>query len=365
MRVIKLQCPHCGATFKVEEGSDIAICQYCGTQVKVPHRQAKITVKRTALNKRPFFIFIAASLVIVIAATIILSSVLLSKSTDPSAYKSSGVYLVGEDLPAGEYVLYPNLKKDDGDVTPVVEVRKTKDTAVDKSDFLYRKEFYGRQYVNLNDGEYIAFEYALLYKKESVKLKPLGKDGYSSAQLKVGEDIEAGEYVIAGDAKQTQYFITGKPEAGLFSTAALNSPDMLNFDYCENRIYLKVEEGQYLTFFGGKLYKAGDVPLNIKEGIYQPAQYKVGIDIQSGKYTVSPTQNKRSQAWVCINKNAVKTGSISSWETENKYVGGETLLFIRLEDYEGDIEIDIPKSDGDLYVTFWYCTAELSSADQE
>ena len=40
---------------------------------------------------------------------------------------------MGKDLPAGEYVLYPNVKKSDGDVTPVLEVRKTKDAAVDKS----------------------------------------------------------------------------------------------------------------------------------------------------------------------------------------------------------------------------------------
>ncbi len=361
MRVVRLKCPHCGATFKVTGDSKKAVCEYCGAEVTVPRRKAKIIVKRSKVNKRAFVVFGAVAALLIIVTGIILNTVINGKRGDYMAFKTEGVYLVGKDLLAGEYVLYPNVKKSDGDVTPVLEVRKTKDAAVDKSDFLYRREFFMRQYVNLNEGEYIAFEYALLYKPENVKLKPLDEKGYFAAQLKVGTDIAAGEYVVVGENKQVQYFITSKPQAQLYGTAALNSPDMLSFDYCENRVYLKVKDGEYLSFVGGKLYKSGDAPAPLKnsDGAIMPGQYKVGTDIQSGKYLVSSAENKQSQAWVCLNKNSVGTDRVSSWESQIIAAGGETLLFLRLEDYEdGSAEIEIPESgDDELYITFWYCYA--------
>lgn len=360
MKIIKLKCPNCGATFSVAQDSQIAVCEYCGTKVAIPKKKAKVTVKRVKVNRRAFVVFGAVAALLIIVTGFVLNTLLNGKSVDPLVYKTAGVYLVGEDIPAGEYVLYPDVSKADGDVTPVLEVRKTKDAATDKDDFLYRKEFYMRQYVNLNDGEYIAFQYALLYKPENVKLKPLDEKGYSAAQLKVGVDIAAGEYVIVGENKQTQYFITSKPEAQLYGTAALNSPDMLSFDYCENRVYLKVKDGEYLTFAGGRLYKSGDAPKPVKNdgGALAPGQYKVGVDIQSGKYVVSSAENKQSQAWICLNKNSVSTDRVASWETEIISASGETLMCLFLEDFDGPVEIEIPQPSSDeLYITFRYCYA--------
>jgi len=298
--------------------------------------------------------------VFIIAAIIIVCTVGKSGDIDPRALKSDGVYLVGEDIPAGEYVLYPNVDKDDKDATPVLEVRKTRETATNKADFLYRKEFYMRQYVNLHDGEYIAFEHASLYLPEKVDLGGIDEKGFSSAQLKVGKDIAAGEYVIVGDNKQTQYYITSKPEAALYGTAALNSPDMLSFGYCENRVYLKVNDGEYLSFTGGRLYRSGEAPNPRKSenGELLAGQYKVGTDISAGRYTVSPAVNKRAQAYVCLNKNAVNTSSVPKWDEELIAQGGETLWLVRLEDYDGSVEIEIPDPGVyELYLTLWYCTA--------
>ena len=359
MKLIKMQCPNCGATFTVAEGSETAVCEYCGTTVAIPRKDAEITVvEHRKINYKAFAIFGVVAAIIIIAAIAIVLTVGKGEKTDSRAYKTEGVYLVGVDIPAGEYVLYPNVSKNDGDVTPVLEVRKTRESATNISDFLDRKEFYMRQYVNLNDGEYIAFEHALMYLPENIKLKPLDENGYSAAQLKVGVDIPAGEYVVVGQNKQVQYFRTSKPEAELYSTSALNSPDMISFGYCENRVYLQVNDGEYLTFVGGKLYKSGDAmgPSVAENGAMPAGQYKVGEDIKSGKYTVYPAENKQSQAWVCINKNSVSTGSLSDWDKEHS--GGETLLFLRLSDFDGPVDIDIPELDGgDIYVTFWYCVA--------
>lgn len=363
MKLIKMQCPNCGATFTVTEDSESAVCEYCGTTVAVPRKSADETVvhHRKKVNYKALAIFGVIAAVLIIAAIAVVLSVGKSEKTDSRAYKAAGVYLVGKDIPAGEYVLYPNVSKNDGDVTPVLEVRRTRESATNISDFLYRKEFHMRQYVNLNDGEYVAFEYALMYLPENIKLKPLDENGYSAAQLKVGADIPAGEYVIVGQNKQTQYFRTRKPEAELYSTSALNSPDMISFGYCENRVYLHVNDGEYLTFAGGRLYKVDGAPkLSVGEnGALPSGQYKVGADIKGGKYTVYPVENKESQAWVCINKNSVKTGSLSKFD-EDVIGGGETLLFVRLDEYEGAVEIDIPKSNGEnIYVTLWYCFATV------
>ena len=358
MKLIKMQCPNCGATLSVDENAEKAVCEYCGAVVPVEKQKAKVTVKHRKISRKAFVIFSVAAACLVIAAVAVVLSVTGKARVGSNVYKAAGVYLVGEDIPAGEYILYPNVKESDGDVTPVFEIRKTKDAATNSSDFICRKEFYMRQYVNLNDGEYIAFEYSLMYLPEKVKLRSLDEKGYAAAQLKVGDDIEAGEYVIVGENKQTQYFITSKPE---IKTTDLNSPDMLKFDYCENRIYLKVKDGEYLTFAGGRLYKPSDAPAlgKTESGALKPGQYKVGKDILSGNYSVVSAENRKSQAWACVNKNATNTGRVNSWEHELIAAGGETLTFLRLEDCDEPARINIPAcGDGEeLYVTFWYCFA--------
>ncbi len=360
MKLVRLQCPNCGAKIEVNENAEKAVCEYCGTVVPVEREKAKVTVKHGKFGRKAFVIFGAIAAVVIAAAVGIILSVTGRKVTAPNVYKKAGVYLVGEDIPAGEYVLYPDVRKEDGDVTPVLEVRKTKDAAADASDFLYRKEFYMRQYVNLNDGEYIAFDHALMYLPEKAALKKLDKSGYSAAQLKVGADIPAGEYVIVGEKKQTQYYITSKPEAQIASAAALNSPDMLSFGYCENRIYVKVNDGEYLTFAGGRLYKPGEAPAlsETADGKLPAGQYKVGTDIAAGRYRVYPVESKKDEAWVCLNKNAVNTGRIDPWKTDIIAAGGETLYFIRLEDHETAVDIEIPDTSDEMYITFWFGLAE-------
>ncbi|MDE5618156.1 MAG: TFIIB-type zinc ribbon-containing protein [Clostridia bacterium] len=363
MKLVKMKCPNCGSTFKVYDDAKQAECTHCGSIIEIPEKPAEVSVVRHKFNSKPLAVFCVVTAILVITAIIIVMSVI--KKTDFKAYKPAGVYLVGKDIPAGEYILYPDKNKN-SDETPVLEVRKTREPAIDQSDFLYRKEFYFRQYVNLNEGEYIAFEYAYLYLPEDVQLKPLGEGGYAAAQLKVGADIPAGEYVIVGSGKQTQYFITSKPEAKLYGTPALNSPDMLSFGYCENRIYLKVNDGEYLTFAGGRLYYCGQSPSPVlsDSGALPSGQYKVGIDIKSGKYTISAAENKLSQAWVCINKNSVDTGRIHSSIFNPSSNGAETLLYIRLEECTLPVEIEIPDpGDDELYVTFWYCYAQPNNID--
>lgn len=188
--------------------------------------------------------------------------------------------------------------------------------------------------------------------------------GYLPGQYKVDVDIPAGEYVIVGKNKQAQYFITSKPEAELYGTAALNSPDMLSFGYCENRVYLKVKNGEYLSFAGGRLYGTADAPVPEKtaDGALPPGQYKVGGDIGIGKYNIFSAENKKSQAWVCLNKNTVVTGRVDSRETDPIASGVETLLFVRMDDVAEPHEIVVPDpGDDEFYITLRYCFAAIRS----
>ena len=361
MKLIKLQCPSCGGVLEADENVEETVCSYCGTVVPVKRSKANITTQRHKLSRKALVIFGAVAAVIIIVAVSIVLSVTSGEKIDPRAYKKEGVYLVGQDIPAGEYVLYPHIKKGNTNVEPVFEVRLTRDRTENASDFLYSKEFYMRQYVNLSDGQYLAFEHALLYLPEKVKLKELDETGYSAAQLKVGADIEAGEYVIAGENKQAYYFVTSTPEAPIGTTAAINAPEMLSFGSMENRVYVRVEDGQYLTFGGGKLYRLDKSPAPIKreDGSFAPGQYKVGTDIKSGKYEIKATENNNGSVYVCINKNSVKTSSLFSSDAAS---GAETLLSRRLTDLAETVQIEIPKpQNGDsIYVTFYYCTATQS-----
>ena len=89
MKIIKLKCPNCGATFSVAQDSQIAVCEYCGTKVAIPKKKAKVTVKRVKVNRRAFVVFGAVAALLIIVTGFVLNTLLNGKSVDPLVYKTA------------------------------------------------------------------------------------------------------------------------------------------------------------------------------------------------------------------------------------------------------------------------------------
>lgn len=100
---------------------------------------------------------------------------------------------------------------------------------------------------------------------------------YGAGQMKVGVDIPAGEYAAIG---------SGYLEVAANSSGALES--IIMNDNVVNRRYITVFSGEYVKIIGGlKLVAIADAPkVEMSGGQIPEGQYKVGVDIPAGEYSV-------------------------------------------------------------------------------
>jgi hypothetical protein len=117
----------------------------------------------------------------------------------------------------------------------------------------------------------------------------------------VGGDIPAGEYVLVSDIQSEDdavntwhYQVQTKRQPASVSEVLYGNTGYF-------RTYIKVEAGQYLKFNGGpnpgqgvKLYRSEDAPEIVKnaDGSYNGGQYKVGVDIEAGAYSLMVRENQ-------------------------------------------------------------------------
>lgn len=193
-----------------------------------------------------------------------------------TVYKYDGTYEVGSDIEAGEYLLIKS------GLIGYYEVATEKNPSLDK--ILYNGS-YIRQYVKVNDGEFLKFSGGKLFKLDSApKLIKESDNGYKAGQYKVGRDIEAGEYVVTESSKTTNVYL----ELTAIPNAQIGSEQFLFNENFHNRHYVKAEDGQYLNFNAGKLYSLEEAPAVQKESDngFAAGQYKVGRDIEAGEYII-------------------------------------------------------------------------------
>lgn len=94
----------------------------------------------------------------------------------------SGTYLVGEDIPAGEYALMCNHNH-------VGQFSVNSDSNGDND--IYHAAFFGNSFITIEDGQYITIENVTAIPAENAKIDITGQ-----GMLRVGIDIPAGEYKL-------------------------------------------------------------------------------------------------------------------------------------------------------------------------
>lgn len=159
-----------------------------------------------------------------------------TEAAKETGYKS-GMYKVGQDIPAGEYKLYST-----GSFTGLSYFEIDKDSSNTLESIIANDNFYSFTYVTVSDGQYFKFTDARAVPvSEAAPSEP--EDGkYSSGMYKVGFDIPPGEYQVYPEENSTLGY--GYYEITAASTHSLD--DIVANENFESPRYITLKEGQYV-----------------------------------------------------------------------------------------------------------------------
>lgn len=196
----------------------------------------------------------------------------LAKSVKLGSVYGSGVYKVGTDIPAGEYLLVS---------TGTASFYTSTDAA--GNDRIGNGLPKPTLYATLRAGEYATFNSLKIYPIASAPKIGVNADGtFVPGQYKVGRDFPAGDYVIDYQGSTT----IGHLRVDSNSLNLTNS--IVGADLYRGRIYVTLSAGDYFTFDKGIGYPLAKAPaLDKSQPILQDGMYLVGTDIPSGTYTIA------------------------------------------------------------------------------
>ncbi len=147
------------------------------------------------------------------------------EETEITSY-SGGMYKIGTDMPAGEYLLTST-----GGYYEV-----TTDSTGSLESIVTNDNYANRAYVTVQEGQYFTFDGTAVSVNEAPAFS--ASDGiYPEGMYLVGKDIPAGEYKIS--ATGSGYYEVTSDSVGELDSIVTNE----NFD---GDVYLTISEGQYL-----------------------------------------------------------------------------------------------------------------------
>lgn len=149
----------------------------------------------------------------------------LRKETLQNNRHSAGMYKVGTDIPAGEYVLVG-----DG------YFRIDKDSSGDFSSIVANDNFSGNSIITVSAGQYLTVERAVFY---DINLNP-DVNTSGEGMFKVGLHIPAGEYKLVSTGSLSGYYAIRSDSSHSFKSIKSN-------DNFTGEKYITVKNGQYLT----------------------------------------------------------------------------------------------------------------------
>lgn len=161
----------------------------------------------------------------------------------PPVWHQSGMYKVGQDIPAGEYFL-----KRDGSITAYFAILKDSSGTLDS--IIANDNFETFRYVKLKDGEYFEIERAVFIEAENAPEYIIDEDDREEGiapegMYKIGRDLPAGEYKVICDDDMA-YIEVAKDSRHKLSSIVSN-------DNFSSSRYIKVKNGQYLTVVRGHI----------------------------------------------------------------------------------------------------------------
>ena len=150
---------------------------------------------------------------------------------------TSGMYKIGQDMPAGEYKLFAT----DG-LAGVSYFEIAKDSSNSLDSIIANDNFFSFSYVTVSEGQYFKFTDARAVPADQAERSGPVDGRYISGMYKVGVDIPAGEYKVLPEEDSTLGF--GYVEVTKTSKHTLD--DIIFNDNFEDPRYITLENGQYL-----------------------------------------------------------------------------------------------------------------------
>jgi len=153
-------------------------------------------------------------------------------------YLKSGMYKIGTDISAGEYLVYP-------EGTGYLEV--TKDSTGSFESIVTNDNFAGTRYITVSDGQYLTIRQAKMVPVAEAEPQQAQNNEYPEGMYKIGIEIPSGEYkaVSTGGAA---YIEVAKDSRGSIESIISN-------DNFEGEKYISISDGQYIKLNGCKLVK--------------------------------------------------------------------------------------------------------------
>ena len=228
-------CKNC----KQEIDNKADVCVHCGCKVKKP------------IYKKWWFWCIIVIVVVVIASSggeektntnSVNDSVVteqqekkeVQENTD-QGYKK-GMYKIGTDMPAGEYVIVSNT---------MTYVAITSDSSGTFDSIIANDNFNNRTIITVSEGQYLEFNSGKAYPISEAPKVVISNGELKEGMYKVGLDIPAGEYKIASTVSSAYVEISADSSHELAS--------IVSNDNFEGEKYISVSDGQYLKFSRAKL----------------------------------------------------------------------------------------------------------------
>lgn len=154
-----------------------------------------------------------------------------------TTYKA-GMYKIGTDMPAGEYLIESNSME-------YLEVAT--DSSGELDSIITNENFTNRIYISVSDGQYLKFGGTATPVAEAPAY--VAENGYyPEGQYLVGKDIPAGEYKISvtDNAMGMGYIEVSSGSSGTLDSIITNSN-------IEMDTYQTISDGQYLTLSGAEI----------------------------------------------------------------------------------------------------------------
>ncbi len=151
---------------------------------------------------------------------------------------SEGMYKVGTELPAGEYLLQPTRGQG------YLEISSDSSGTFDS--IVTNENFSGQYYITVAEGQYLTLKRCAMVAVKDIE-PTQAQDGFlPEGMYKVGFDLPAGEYKLAADSGSTAYMAVLSDSKGVFESIVTN-------DNFSGEKYLTVSEGQYLNIKRGRI----------------------------------------------------------------------------------------------------------------
>ena len=154
------------------------------------------------------------------------------------SYKD-GMYKIGKDIKAGEYVIVPSSK-----VSGYFSLSSDSSGSFDS--IIANDNFDGRRYVTLEDGQYLTLQRGIMYDLSSAPAVDASGNTLSEGMYKVGQDIQPGEYKIKSIDSTSAYM-------QVTSNSTHNMDSIVTNDNFSGEKYISVSNGQYLTIVRAQL----------------------------------------------------------------------------------------------------------------